>query len=274
LIEQLYENQEINNQSKTPAEIREKIQAALSTNEILGYLNNNILYMKSFGRNSTPDKIFAGIGAIIAWIGLPDEHYRGSLTLILIGGTMLAIGSLVSWLVKHYLVYDTDREVFYTITNLFNKTIFRSKEVARKDIVELGVDVTDRNESNQIYNEVLHPKKDQELIDNPGLKTSFVALITNGKKINISDPIALRKPHEVAVARCQLFSDCFNVKSVICNKNEALKIGKNENNNYTFKKYSKESEWESARKTENSVSWIILITLLICLGVVAIFCLY
>ncbi len=275
MLEENYSSNEISNEEnilKTPIEIKQIIEQALVSNGILGYLNNatNCLYMKSFGRDSTPDKIMISIGFVITYLGLPGKNQSSisqiEIIMIIAGIIMMIVGGLISKVVTHYLVYDIDREVFYTISNLFNKTIFRSKEVAKRDIIELGVDVTDRNEKNQIYQQVIHPKG-VALIDNPGLKTSFVALKNNGKKVNISDPVALKQPHEAAVARCQLFSECFGVPFVICNKNEALKIVK-DNNVSKFEKFSKEPEWEKARKEEKLTIVFVIILMLVVFGII------
>ena len=254
-------SEEIYNHEKSPEEIKELIEKALVDNKILGYLHGKILYMKSFGRNTSPDKIVAGIGALILYIGFPDGDLPPNLYLIIIGGFLLALGSLVSWLVKHYLVYDIDREIFYTITNLFNITIFRSKEIHRRDIVELGVDVIDKDNEGNV-NSYVH-SFNGNILDNPGLKTSFIALTPDGSVESISDPQPKRAPHEVAVARCRLFGECFGVKSVICSKTEALKIIKEENNRPRFEKYSKLEEWKEAKKSYKNGLWVALTIIII-----------
>ena len=101
------------NHENSPAEIKELIEEALVDNKILGYIHGKILYMKSFGRNTSPDKIVAGIGVLILYIGFPDSDLPANLYLIICGGLLLVLGSLVSLLVKHYLVYDIDSLYIY-----------------------------------------------------------------------------------------------------------------------------------------------------------------
>ncbi len=245
------------NDSHTPSEIKQIIESALVNNQILGYLNNNILYMKSFGRSSTPDKIVASIGIIVFYFGLPDKNIPPQPTLLMVGAAMFIIGGLVSLLVKHYLIYDIDREVFYTITNLWNITIFRSKEIKRSNIAMLGVDVSDSiNNNNNTRSLAMNYKG--ELMDNPYLYTSFFAYTNDGKVVNISDPMSKRQPHEAAVARCKLFAECFGVDSIICDKNELIKVDKDENNKDKLIKIPRKDEWEKLKKDEKKAIYIVL----------------
>ncbi len=162
---------------------------------------------------------------------------------------------------KFYLVYDIDREVFYTITNIHNYTLFKTNEISRKNIIELGVDVSEKNNENRTNYNVINYKG--KLIDNPYLNTSFIALNRNGKVEIISDPIAKKQPHEAAVARCKLFSECFGVKATICNKDEYLLVIKDDNNNFHFEKVSKLKEWETAKKDYNYSLWFGLFIVLL-----------
>ena len=267
---QYYDNNESNSSNeliqteKTPAEIIQSIKKALVNNKILGHLQNNILYMKSFGANNSLDKIFNSIGVITILIGSQMrniEFIQGAIILS-VGIGSLIIGVIFAKLLKHYLIYDIDKEVFYTITNIHNFTIKKSKEIPISAIIELGVDVTDKEPNNEqrVSYQFLRHKGD--LLDNPGLRTSFVGLLYNGKKINISDPVALREPHQIAVERCKFFAECFGLNSVICNKNEALKIEK-DNKSYKFTKYSKDKEWEKVKRNNNIVLWIVFLLMFV-----------
>ena len=60
---------------KSPAEIKEIIQKYLVSNEILGYLNDNLLYMKSFGKDSSLDKYFFFISFVVFLSGLEFFEY-------------------------------------------------------------------------------------------------------------------------------------------------------------------------------------------------------
>ena len=234
---------------KTPEEIKDIIQAALVSNEILGYLNGNLLYMKSFGKDYSLDKIFAIIGMVVLLLGieLGDIFIENLHIFLPVGIGSLVISFILGKFLKFYLVYDIDREVFYTITSIFNNTVYKTNEINRRDIIEFGVDVTDKIPGNedQVYSSAINFKGD--ILDNPGLRTSFSALLSNGKTVDISEPVALRKPHEAAVARCKLFADCFGVKSVICNKDESLEIV-TDGHNKTLKKRSRLEDWEKQKQ--------------------------
>ena len=256
---------------KTPEEIKDIINQALVSNKILGYLNGNILYMKSFGKNYSLDKIFIIMGVLVLLVGIElEEIFWRYLSLFLILGIgFLAIGFILGKLLKFYLVSDIDREVFSTITRILNNTMNKTKELQRRDFIELGVDVTDKNpgNENQISSNVIYYKG--SMMDNPGLRTSFSALLSNGKTVDISDPVALRQPHEAAVARCKMFAECFGLNCVICNKNEGLKILK-ENNTYKFSKFNRENDWEKAKRN-NSLSLFITFAILITMAIIVFF---
>ena len=249
---------------KSPQEIRKIIENALVDNQILGYLHNNLLYMKSFGKNYSLDRIFAIIGFVVIFgVAEFDELFISKWVIIIpIGIGCFILSFIFSILLKFYLVYDIDREVFYTITNIFNKTVKRTEEIKRRDIVELGVDVSDKDNDGNIANQVFNFKGN--LIDNPGLKTSFVALRTDGNVVYISDPQAKKQPHLTAVARCKLFSQCFGVKSIICNKDEALQVIKEDNDLCKFIKYSKVEEWKKAKKNVSVTTWLVFVIIVIC----------
>lgn len=256
-------NNEIIINNKRPAEIKQLIEAALIENKILGYLHNNILYMKSFGQNYSLDKIFAFIGVFTLLILTEIDEFIFSYGLIIITISLISftLSFIFAKLLKFYLVYDIDREVFYNITNIFNYSIFRSDELSRKNIIELGVDVTDNNsEKRTDYNDINFKGK---LIDNPYLKTSFIALNPKGIVEYISDPIAEKEAHQTAVARCKLFSQCFDVKATICNKDEYLLIIDDEKNNYRFEKKSRLPEWEKAKKEYKHSLWVALLVILL-----------
>ena len=247
---------------KKPSEIKQLINKALITNKIFGYLHNNILYMKSFGKSNSLDKIFAGVGAAIILGGTRAREldFNEGLFIIVSGVGCLILSAVFAKLLKYYLVYDIDREVFYTVTNIFNKTVKKTKEIARRDIVELGVN-TEYKQGNRVDYKAINFKGDK--MDNPGLRTSFVALLTDGKIVNISDPIALRQPHDAAVARCELFSECFGLNNTICNKTEYLKSIKGEGHNFKLQKLSNIQELEKAQTQTNRLTYGLLVFFLI-----------
>ncbi len=234
---------------KSPAEIKEIIQKYLVSNEILGYLNNNLLYMKSFGKDSSLDKYFFLISIVVFLSGLEFFEYfiRYWILFLTIGIGSLVIGLVLNKLLKFYLVFDINREVFYTITIINNVTVYKTDEIRRTDIIELGVDVLDRDPSDarRINTQVIRLKCD--IMDNPGLRTTLIGLKPDGTIISISDPMALREPHEAAVARCRLFSECLGMPAVICDKNEGLVVIRDENQ-IKLSKYNKEKEWEEGKK--------------------------
>ena len=254
---------ENNSQYKTPEEIKEIIQKYLISNEILGYLNQDLLYMKSFGKDFSLDKIFFIIGTVVLIGSFEIEGlFINYWSIILsIGFGSFIIGLILNKLLKFYLVFDINREVFYTITNINNMTVYKTNEIRRSDIIELGVDVYDKipGNDNQINSNIIYFKGD--IMDNPGLRTSFSALLSNGKTVDISEPVALRQPHQAAVARCKMFAECFGLNCVICNKNEGLKII-NENNSYKLTKFNREKDWAKAKKN-NYLSLIITFSILI-----------
>ncbi len=254
---------ENSSQYKTPEEVKEIIQKYLNSNEILGYLNNDLLYMKSFGKDFSLDKIFTIIGVIMLLVLLEIDGLAENYGFVLLPVAIffIILGVIFAKLLKFYLVYDIYREVFYTITNINNSTVYMTDEIRRSNIIELGVDVLDKvpGNDNQINSNIIYFKGD--IMDNPGLRTSFIALLSNGKTVAISEPVALRQPHEAAVARCKMFSECFGLNSVICNKNEGLKII-NENNTYKLTKFNREKDWAKAKKN-NYLSLIITFSILI-----------
>ena len=276
MYDQYEDNQQyLNNQQypKTPEEIKEAINKALVRNEILGYLNNNLLYMQIFGKNNSLDKIFMGIGAaaILLLSQMRRINAMGAAIVLALGIGFLIIGFILKKILKYYLIYDTERESFYTITNIFNNTVKKTKEIFRDDIIELGVNVTFKDDNNDRpdYN-AINFKGD--LMNNPGIRSSFVALLSNGRIVNISDPDGLAKPHNLAVARCKLFSECFGVNAVICDKKEMLKVVKEGINNFKLEKTSLIEELEKAKKKQNTV---LIIVLAVCLLVpLAIFLLF
>ena len=237
-----FSESQIREGTKSPAEIRELIKAALVKNKILGYLNNNILYMQSFGKSNSLSSIFAviGIGIILSGGRAKELDFNQGLIILISGIGCFIISAILAKLVKYYLVYDIEREVFYTITKVFNKTISETKEIDKNDFIELGVNVIDKDGDNVNSNAVFFTG---DKMDNPALKSAFVGLLSNGKIVNISDPVGLRKPHEAIVERCKLFSECFGLNSVICEKNESLKAIKDNNNMFKLVKYSKDKEW-------------------------------
>lgn len=251
-----------NSQDKSPAEIREIIQSALQNNQILGYLKNNILYMKSFGKSYSLDKIFAIIGIVTFSIATEIVELIFSYGIIIL--TILVVSFSLSFVFakffKYYLVYDIDREVFYTITNIHNYTLFKTNEISKKNIIELGVNVSPNDFDCKEYDNSKEFKK--KLIDNPHLETSFIALYSNGKTEIISDPISGREPHETAVARCKLFSECFGVKATISQKDEYLLVKKDEFNNYKFEKLTRIPEWEKGIEEHNKTIWITILILI------------
>ena len=242
----------IDSEHKSPAEIKEIIEKYLISNEILGYLNDNLLYMKSFGKDFSLDKIFFIIGSVVLLGGLEFFEYfiRYWILFLTIGIGSLVIGLVLNKLLKFYLVFDINREVFYTITNINNATIYKTDEIRRSDIIELGVDVLDKapNDDKRLDRNVIHHKGD--ILDNPGLRTTLVGLKPDGTVVSISDPMALRQPHEAAVSRCRLFSECLGMPAVICDKNEGLLVIR-EDNQIKFSKYNRDKEWEEARKDYN-----------------------
>lgn len=248
---------------KSPAEIKEIIQKYLISNEILGYLNNNLLYMKSFGKDSSLDKFFFFI-SIVVFLSIFEfvEYFvRYWFLFLSIGIGSLVIGFILKKLLKFYLVFDINREVFYTITIINNVTVYKTDEIRRTDIIELGVDVLDKNpgDNRQYDRNVLNFKGD--IIDNPGLRSSLIGLKPDGTKVFISDPMALRQPHEAAVARCKLFAECLGMNAVICNKNEGILVIK-EGNQIKLSKYNREKEWEDARNKYNKSLYIFLVVLI------------
>lgn len=259
------------NTEHTTYEIKEIIKKALVKNSILGYLHNNILYMQSFGKSNSLDKIFAGIGIFIILGGsrAKELEFGVGVTILVLGIGCFILSAIFKKLLKYYLVYDIDREVFYTITNIHNKTVKKTQEISRRDIIELGVNVTDKDVNNDkvIDYNVINFKGD--IMDNPGLRTSFVALKNNGKIVNISDPVALRQPHEVSIERCKLFSECFGLDYVICEKNECLKTIKEGNKN-KFVKYQMNKEWEKVKKNNNLVLWLVCTFALVMIFIICI----
>ena len=233
---------------KSPAEIKEIIQKYLVSNEILGYLNDNLLYMKSFGKDSSLDKYFFFISFVVFLSGLEFFEYfiRYWILFLTIGIGSLVIGLVLNKLLKFYLVFDINREVFYTITIINKVTVYKTDEIRRTDIIELGVDVLDKNpaDEKQLNSDVLHFKGD--IMDNPGLRSSLIGLKPDGTKVFISDPMALRQPHEAAVARCKLFAECLGMNAVICNKNEGILVIK-EGNQIKLSKYNREKEWADGK---------------------------
>ena len=270
-------NESNNNSSKTHEEIKEIIKKALINNSIIGFLHNNLLYMKAFGKENSIDKVFYGIGLVTILGGTQyrELDFDQGLSILVIGIGSFIIGSILSHLVKYYLVYDIDREVFYTITNVFNKTVKKTPEINKRDIIGLGVNVVNKTTTvrGQKAEDISLFNFSKDMMDNPVLLTSFVALQPNGKIVNISDPVALRKPHEAAVARCELFSECFGVDSVICNKNETLKAFK-EGNKYKLVKYSMDKHFtERNKNAKNTMIALLLMFGFLIIGVIAI-CLF
>ena len=267
---------ESNNNStyKSPEEIKEIIKKALVNNSIIGFLHNNLLYMKAFGKENSIDKVFYGIGLVTILSGTRyrELDFNQGLMILGIGIGSFIIGAILSQLVKYYLVYDIDREVFYTITNVFNKTVKKTPEISKKDIIELGVNVVSKTTyvRGQKAEDISLFNFSKDKMDDPVLLTSLIALQPNGKIINISDPVALRKPHEAAVARCKLFSECFDVQSVICEKHETLKAFK-EGNNFKLVKYSREKHF--AQRNNNAKNTAIIMLLMfgfLVIGMIAI----
>ena len=253
---------------KSPAEIKEIIEKYLISNEILGYLKDNLLYMKSFGKDFSLDKFFFIIGTVVLLGGLEFFEYfiRYWILFLTIGIGSLVIGFTLNKLLKFYLVFDINREVFFTITTINNMTIYKTDEIRSSDIIELGVDVLDRDPSDErrINTQVIHHKGD--ILDNPGLRTTLVGLKPDGTVVSISDPMALREPHEAAVARCRLFSECLGMPAVICDKNEGLVVIRDENQ-IKLSKYNKEKEREEGKKQyTNSMyySLAVLIGIIVC----------
>ncbi len=243
---------------KSTSEIKNLINKALVKNEILGHLNKNLLYMQSFEKKNSIDKIFYGIGIIIIFV-LSQYHFSENQNehpiiyiLFALGIASLILGRCISGALKFYLVYDIDKEVFYSVTYLFNKIINKTNEISISDFIELGVNVTDLNDSKDAINQkALFFKGDK--MDNPGLRTFLVGLRDDGKIISITDPEGLRKPHEAAVARCKLFAECFGLNSVICDKNEYLKAVEDETGNYKLVKNKMDNKIEKANSNAKSI---------------------
>lgn len=245
---------------KSVEEIKQTIKNALIKNEILGYFNNDLLYMQLFGKNNSLDKIFTTIGILVILYGTQKKEieFVEGIIILTVGIGSFIISAILKKYLKFYLVYDTNREVFYSITSLKNKIFNKSKELSRKDIVELGVDCTfkDDNGSRAEYAAVSF-KGDPK--DNPGIRTSFVALLRNGSTINISDPVGLKDGRECAIARCHFFADCFGLNSVICEKDEFLKVIKDGVRKYKFSKSSLVPELEKVKKMSKNLIIFVLV---------------
>ena len=244
------------NTNKSPNEIKKIINDALVKNEIRGYLHNNLLYMQLFGKNNSLDKIFLGIGIAVIVLGtqINELQFMQGVIILTIGIGSFAISSILRNLLKYYLVYDTNREVFYTITNIKNKTFSKSNEIHRRDIIQLGVNTTFKDDNNnRAAYEAVHFKG--SLKDNPGIRTFFVALKSNGQIVNISDPDGSKNSEVITAARCKLFAECFGLDYLICEKGESLSVVNEGKQKF---KLSKSSFAKDLEKVKNATKYLII----------------
>ena len=105
---------------KSVEEIKQTIKNALIKNEILGYFNNDLLYMQLFGKNNSLDKIFTTIGILVILYGTQKKEieFVEGIIILTVGIGSFIISAILKKYLKFYLVYDTNREVFYSITSL------------------------------------------------------------------------------------------------------------------------------------------------------------
>ena len=90
------------NTEHTTYEIKEIIKKALVKNSILGYLHNNILYMQSFGKSNSLDKIFAGIGIFIILGGsrAKELEFGVGVTILVLGIGCFILSAIFKKLLK------------------------------------------------------------------------------------------------------------------------------------------------------------------------------
>ncbi len=133
------------------------------------------------------------------------------------------------------------------------------------------LDQSNAMHSEEKYNHENSPAEIKELIEEALVDNKILGYI-HGKIVNISDPDGLAKPHNLAVARCKLFSECFGVNAVICDKKEMLKVVKEGINNFKLEKTSLTEELEKAKKKQNTILIIVLaICILVPLAVILLF---
>lgn len=220
------------------SEIKQIIEDRLAKNEKLGFLHNNLFYINVFETEDPLNQTFFTFGLLsfLFYLALKENEINGSL-FIIIAICLFIIGAILKIILKYYLIYDIDREVFYNITKINNLTISKSGEISINDFIELGVNQTFKDDAGH------KPKSSAmffkgDINDNPGIRTSFVALNNDGKIINLSYPVGTKEAEANAVAACELFSECFGLNSVICDKKEYLIVSKDEKQNYIFNKSS------------------------------------
>ncbi len=245
-------------------EIRHLIEDSLENNKELGFLHNNLLHIQDFGAYQSLDQIFLTLGILsflLCGLEQIDSYTKGIIVVIAI---CFFISSFIfNKLLKFYLVYDIDREVFYNITKINDSTISKSKEIFTKDIIELGVNQTFLDKGGRRITGRSAFFYKGNINDNPGIKTTFVVLKRNGEIVDLTYPMETKQAEANAVAACKLFSDCFGLNSVICEKKDYLKVVKDQNQNYIFEKASLVQEMEKRKE----LFYKLIIPLFIGLGV-------
>ena len=200
----------------TPNEIIKK--ELESSNKIIGYFKNNILYMKSF------DSIELGwtlctIGLAFIGIAIDLESKDLMFKFFWIFGSLYIIGLLLYFLMRRLLVYDLNRKVIYSYTFLFGLTLYKSNEIPINNLLELALVNNLGQEGNSEFT------------------NKISALTSSGQLIDIT--FSKEKQYEISMRRCKLLAQCFGIPYKVFDHPWHLKIVK-ENNNYKLIKLSQE----------------------------------
>ena len=232
-------------------DIKHIIESALVKNKKLGFLQNNLLHIQIFGTNESLDRvffIFGLLGLILCFFVQIDLYINGIIALIAI--CFIITGFIFKKLLKFYLVYDIDRKVFYTISKINDSIISKSKEILTNDFIELGVNQTFLKNDGRRPSDLAFFYRGN-INDNPGIRTSFVALKRNGEIVNLTYPLGSKQAEARAVAACKLFSECLGLNSVICEKKDYLIVVNGQGQNYILAKASLAEELETRKSISN-----------------------
>ena len=187
---------------KSPDEIKNIIIEETTKNKHIGFIKDNNLFFLNIGSNYkiAPYKIYAfGLMIIPMLLGINYPNlFKGlwfEISLIIPAVLSISFVLLETVACDHFLVYDIQRNSFYTLSYLLGK-------------IPLPFFTTDYFQSSKIKKIILFTAKGGSRI---GIRDQLIVATTDDKEVNLTDLMDSSRYHDSLMDWCKLFCLCFDV---------------------------------------------------------------
>lgn len=190
------------NITSSSIKIREIIEEEINANPELGFIEDNLFFMKvdanplyySFANYLNLFIVILTIPIFLSIKIVPYDVYVFFMSIPLV---LILIIVLYHFLCNHYLIYDLNKNLFYSSSILFNGkplSILDSNYVEAQEIKKIILDINYFNTGRNSF-----------------LCDKFIVLLKNNTEEELTTIMPSLKYHEISMERGILFSKCFNV---------------------------------------------------------------